>query len=416
MTNQATTQVSQAVATVRRTHPARAYQRYGDARGNVLAGGIAYFAFFSVFPALAIGLTITGFVMRGRSDVRDTVIDGVSTYLPGMVHAGVKPVTGAQPGIYVEEYLRSGGALTWSLVVSLAVLLFTGLGWIDGMRQGIRAVFGEDAGGPNAVLVKAYDLLALLTIGVGVVLSVSSVLATTVAGGHLLHLFGMDGTTGGRWMLSGAGFAVALVIDTLTFLAVFRVLPGADVPLRDLFSGAVLGGLGMGVLKQFGTSIAQHSASGNAFLGAAASVVVLLVFMNLIGRLILFAAARRVRSRVRSRSASTVELGAETATAPTSTPAAFRTPTAAHVCPTTNSWCSHAMPRSATSSRWCPSRTRDVIVDGVSGAVPCARRYPSRCSGPIPASRIFPKAVACAASWKPNRSGRRRGWSGQSTT
>jgi membrane protein len=159
------------------------------------------------------------------------------------------------------------------------------------MRQGIRAVFGEDSGGGFFVLVKLRDLLVLVIIGVGVLLSVSSVLVTKVAAQYLLGFLGVDDTTPGRWLVTVAGFLVSFVLDTATFLTVFRVLPGANIPLRQLLSGAVLGGIGLGVLKQFGTGIAQRSAENNAFLGAATSIIVLLVFMNLVGRLILWAAA-----------------------------------------------------------------------------------------------------------------------------
>ncbi|WP_432498618.1 YihY/virulence factor BrkB family protein [Kineococcus gypseus] len=282
------------LARFRASHPGRAYQRYSDARGNVLAGGIAYFAFFSIFPALAVGLMVLGFTMRGFPEVRDavvsTLVDGAGDYLPGLVHAGTRPGGVQAPGIWIGDYLDRT-SLTLGLVLSLGTLLFTGLGWIDGMRQGIRAAFGEDARAGNPVLLKLRDLVVLLVIGTGVALSVSAVVLTNGAGRWLLGLFGVQGTTAGEWLLAAAGAAVALVIDTCTFLAVFRVLPGADVPLRHLLSGAVIGGVGIGLLKQFGIRFARGSAQGNEFLGAAASVVVLLVLMNLVGRLVLLAAA-----------------------------------------------------------------------------------------------------------------------------
>ena len=287
-------QVQGLLARFNATHPGRADRRYSAARGNVLAGGIAYFAFFSIFPALAVGLTILGFTMRGVPEVRDGVVDalveGADDYLPGLVHAGTKPEGLEATGIWIGDYL-TGTTLTVSLVVSLGTLLFTGLGWIDGMRQGIRAVFGEDAGGGNPALLKLRDLSVLVVIGLGVALSVGSVVATNGLGEWLLGLAGVQDTTAGGWLLTAAGFVVAFCIDTCTFLAVFRVLPGADVPLRHLLSGAVLGGVGIGLLKQFGTGFARNSAQGNAFLGAAASIVVLLVLMTLIGRLLLLAAA-----------------------------------------------------------------------------------------------------------------------------
>ncbi len=277
---------------VRGSHPLRAWQRYSEARGNTLAGGIAYFAFFSIFPALAVGLTVVGFVMRAQSDVLDSVIGGLEPYLPGLIHRGAEPADPAarEPGIYIDAVLQSS-ALNLALFGSLAVLLFTGLGWIDAMRQGIRAVFGEEAGGAAFPIAKARDLVVLLVIGSGVVLSILSVTVTATAGDWLLRQAGVEDTTVGAWLLRLAGLLVALVVDSATFLAVFRVLPMVSVPLRQLVPGALIGGVGLGVLKQFGTEIASRSASNNAFLGAAASIVVLLVLMNLVGRLILLAAA-----------------------------------------------------------------------------------------------------------------------------
>ncbi|MCI2238256.1 YihY/virulence factor BrkB family protein [Paenibacillus sp. TRM 82003] len=291
---QVTGRVGRLVARAKATHPGRAYQRYGDARGNVLAGGIAYFAFFSVFPALAVALTLLGFTMQGYPEVRDYVVqnlvEGVDDYLPGLVHPGQRPAGPETTGIYIDEYLDDT-TLTIGLLVSLGTLLFTGLGWVDAMRRGIRAVFGEAARAGNPVLLKARDLLVLVVIGLGVALSVTSVVLTRGAGEWLLGVLDVDSTTAGQWLLTAAGFAVAFCIDTATFLAVFRVLPGANVPLRQLLSGALLGGVGIGLLKQFGIGIAGRSARGNEFLGAAASIVVILVLMNLIGRLILLAAA-----------------------------------------------------------------------------------------------------------------------------
>ena len=39
---------------VKALKPYRANQRYNEVRGNLLSSGIAYYAFFSVFPAFAI--------------------------------------------------------------------------------------------------------------------------------------------------------------------------------------------------------------------------------------------------------------------------------------------------------------------------------------------------------------------------
>ena len=46
--------VKKAWSRFQRTEVMRAWRRYSDARGNLLAGGVTYFAFFSIFPAVAL--------------------------------------------------------------------------------------------------------------------------------------------------------------------------------------------------------------------------------------------------------------------------------------------------------------------------------------------------------------------------
>ena len=53
-------------ARLQRTRAWQAWERYGDARGNLLAGGVTYFAFFSLFPALALAFTLFGIVLQGN--------------------------------------------------------------------------------------------------------------------------------------------------------------------------------------------------------------------------------------------------------------------------------------------------------------------------------------------------------------
>ena len=46
------------------TRAYHAWTRYGEANGDLLAAGVGYFAFFSIFPALALAFAIFGFVLQ----------------------------------------------------------------------------------------------------------------------------------------------------------------------------------------------------------------------------------------------------------------------------------------------------------------------------------------------------------------
>ena len=69
-----------------------AWQRYGSANGDLLAAGVAYFAFFSIFPALALAFAIFGFVLQGRPDLIDAIADSAQhRRCPGMVKTAENP-------------------------------------------------------------------------------------------------------------------------------------------------------------------------------------------------------------------------------------------------------------------------------------------------------------------------------------
>src|SRR5437868_1759648 len=70
---------------LRATVPYRAWERYSRVRGNVLAGGVAYFAFFSIFPALALGFTLFGLVLGDREDLQVELVSYLNESLGSTV-------------------------------------------------------------------------------------------------------------------------------------------------------------------------------------------------------------------------------------------------------------------------------------------------------------------------------------------
>ena len=76
---------SELIKRLQALRPWRAWQRYTQARGGVLAGGMAYIAFFSLFPALAVGFTVFGLIVGDDPELQAQVIqsvnDGIGTLM-----------------------------------------------------------------------------------------------------------------------------------------------------------------------------------------------------------------------------------------------------------------------------------------------------------------------------------------------
>lgn len=275
------------LARLQATHAWRSWTRYGSSRGNILAGGVAYLGFFSIIPALVLGFAVFGFVLRSQPDLFDRVVASISQTLPGIVRDEVNP-----NGLIDASAPPTPNALTVTGVISLVTLLLGGLGWLDALREAMRAVFGQPPLKTSFVKAKLRDLLVLATLGLA--LLASGLLSTVVnaVGPWLLHVvhLGGDADVLGPVLLSAATLAVVFLVDLLIMLIVLRLLSGVDLPRSDLLHGAVFGAVGLGVLK-LASGLLLKSAASKPLLAAFAVIIGLLVLINLISRVMLLAAA-----------------------------------------------------------------------------------------------------------------------------
>ncbi len=274
------------LARVQATHAWRSWQRYGQARGSVLAGGVTYLGFFSLVPALVLGFTIFGFVLRSQPDLFDRVVASISQTLPGIVKDTAHP-----SGIIDAANPPSPNALSITGAISVVTLLLGGLGWIGALREGVRAVFGEPPRQVNPVKGKLLDIVVLATLGLAVLLS--GVLSTVVnaAGPWLLGLVGVgEASTPGTVLLSVAAVAVVFVVDLGIMLVVLRLLSGVGLPRADLVQAAAVGAAGLGILK-LASGLLLKSAANKPLLASFAVIIGLLLLINVISRIMLLSAA-----------------------------------------------------------------------------------------------------------------------------
>jgi len=273
--------VKAAVARFGASRPGRAWKRYADARGNILAAGMGYFAFFSIFPAAALAFAVFGFVLRGHPDLLSSIFDHLSSYLPGLVQDTQYP-----QGL-IPARAPQAVALTITGVIAFVTLVLAGLGWLAAVREGIRAVFGAPGSAGNMITDKVRDLGVLFTLGLGI--AVFAVMSSAV-GGAAGWIARGTGLPGQEWILILAGFAVSVMADTALMILMLRVVSGVVAPWRDMIQGALIGGLGLSVLKMSAAALLPRL-TANPFFASFAIVVGLLIWLNLIARLTLISAA-----------------------------------------------------------------------------------------------------------------------------
>ena len=259
-------------------HVVRTLEHYGAANGSALAAAVTYFAFLSFFPILALAFAVFGQVAKVYPDAESTLVDAANSVLPGLV--------GGDSGVSLET-LQAAAPGIFSIGVLLT--LYSGLGWLSGMRSALIAIFEEpEREKPNFVVGKLRDVLALLALGSILVTSVAVSGVATKLLTPILDALQLGVAAGVLfWVLA---LVLGLGANTLLFYAFFRLLAQPHTPGRSLWSGAVFGAIGFEVLKQLSTYLLEATASSDAFQ-AFGIALILVVWMNYFSRVVVLAAS-----------------------------------------------------------------------------------------------------------------------------
>ncbi|KQY23446.1 ribonuclease BN [Cellulomonas sp. Root485] len=264
------------------TRPGRASARFRARSGGVLSGGIAYAALFSVFAALTISYTVFIAILGDNDELRERVLVAVDTTYPHLLD------TGDGQGLLDPESLELSSSLTLAGVVAVVVLLLSAVAAMTALRRAVRAMFAAELGG-NPMLGKARDLGGFVGLVFAVLLSAVLTTGVGTVASWLLGTLGWDGLT--TAVLRALGILVAFVVDAAIFLLVVKVLADEHPPRRDLLGGAVLAASGLAVVRILGTTVVAGSVSKNPLFTSVTVLVTLLVWVNLVARIVLLAAA-----------------------------------------------------------------------------------------------------------------------------
>ncbi|WP_146211306.1 YihY/virulence factor BrkB family protein [Quadrisphaera granulorum] len=268
------------------THLGRALAHYGRERGQILAGGLAYVALFSLSAILVLLFTVSGQVLAANPGLLSTVVRTINGYVPNLLGA---PESGAAID---PESLLDTNALSVTGAITLLVALLAGTGWIDALREGVRAMFAVPADQHPIVGQKLRDLGMLITLGLAVLSSAVASIVVTATAPWLLGLVGLQDSWVSKVLLRVLGVAVVFAADWVIFMILLRVLSRLAIPWRHLRSAALLGAAMFGVLKVLaGLGLGFLTGTSNPLLQTAGVIAGLLVWLNILFRVVLTTAA-----------------------------------------------------------------------------------------------------------------------------
>ncbi|PSL04702.1 membrane protein [Haloactinopolyspora alba] len=264
------------------TLPVRSWQRYGDLRGDRLAGAASFYGFVSLFPLVLLAASAASAV-AGQAGI-ETVQDLVNENLPGFGSE-------SESGIDVSSFHRNSGTLG---LISGVGLLYTGMRWVDSIRAAVRSMWLIEDKPGNIVVRKTFDLLALGGLGVLLTLSWGTSVILRRMARDLVDWFGIEGL-GEAGTLEAISWVLSIGVNTLLFSYLLAGLPRIIVPARNLLLTALLGAFAFEVLKTFLVEYVVGPASNSAY-AAFATPLAMLAWIYLVTRLLMLLAALTVES------------------------------------------------------------------------------------------------------------------------
>ncbi|MDT0184089.1 YihY/virulence factor BrkB family protein [Microbacterium sp. ARD31] len=281
----------------------RAFLLYSERRGPMLADSVTYRALFSIFAGVLLGFSFAALWLAGNPAAFQSLIASVDAVIPGLVGEG---------GLIDPSDIQAPAGLTVTGILATVGLVLAAIGAIGSMRMAMRSI----AATPNDDILFIWVILRnlALAIGIGLALGASAVITflATFGVSILADWFGMPQDSPLVAVLTGViGVIVVFILDAAAIAVLFVVLAGVKPPARALWTGALLGAFGLTVLQQL-SGLFVGGAGSNPLLASFASLIALLLWVNLSSQVILIATAYIVVGIDESRDRVRAKYGAST--------------------------------------------------------------------------------------------------------
>jgi membrane protein len=256
----------------------QAVLRFIDDEAFTLGAAIAYYSLLSIAPLLLIAVSLAG-AFFAYGDVRMELVDQMSR------------LTGPEGAALTEtviDHTKSHEASLWSLLLGAVLTLFGATTVFAQLQHALNVVWRVKAAPGNAIMsfIRQRLLSFAIVLVIGFLLMVSLLTSAVLAS---LHMYLDEHLAGAAIFWKLLDLAMAFGLAVLLIALMFRYLPDAEIPWRDTWLGgfitAMLFTVGKVVIGQY---LGQTSIASS--FGAAASVVIFMVWVYYVALILLFGA------------------------------------------------------------------------------------------------------------------------------
>jgi membrane protein len=244
-----------------------------------LSAALAYYTLFSLAPLVIITVAVAGFAF-GREAAT------------GQLYAQINQLVGADGARAIQSVVDSAnqpGTGTVALVFGVLTLLAGASGAFVALQDALNTIWGVQPN-PEQSTVRGFIRSRLLSfamvLGIGFLLLVSLVITAALAflGKYMATVLPIP--PGALYVMN---LGVSLSVITALFALIFKLLPDAHFSWRDVWVGAAMTAV-LFTLGQFLIGLYLGRGSVGSAFGAAASLVVVLVWVYYSAQVVLFGA------------------------------------------------------------------------------------------------------------------------------
>nr|WP_120491080.1 YhjD/YihY/BrkB family envelope integrity protein [Corynebacterium lactis] len=261
-------------------HLMRMQERYSEQGGNFFAAAVTYFSVLSIFPLIMTAFAILALILRGNAELLAQIQSFITHSIDGSMGDTINSI--------IEGAIdQAGGVFT----VGFIATLWSGLGWMGNLRMAVTQLWKRPLADSNFVLGKIRDLIRLIGMLVMIVLTFAvTAVGTSGLTTSLLDKIGLGEIPGITVITGLLAVVLGLIANWLLFLWMLKALPRGGAPLRAAAKGAIIGAIGLEVVKQLGSVFFSNALSNPA--GAVFGPVIgLMVIFYLIWRITMYATA-----------------------------------------------------------------------------------------------------------------------------
>lgn len=259
---------------------AAAFRHWLDSQAFIYAAALAFFTVFSIAPILVVVVALVGLVIGERA-VQGELFTQLEETL-GSEAAGV-----VQTAVVNSQIDQSG--FVPALVGIVATILGATTVFAQ-MQQSLNQIWGV-APRPKRnnlwALLKSRLLSLTIILAIGFIMMVSLLLSVAL---RSVMAFAEEWLPVPGWAMVGMEWGLSLLVITLLFAAMFKILPDVLLAWRDVLLGAFITALLFTIGRSFISVYLAYTATASAY-GAAGSLALLLLWVNYSSMILLFGAA-----------------------------------------------------------------------------------------------------------------------------